>query len=618
MTHYTCSNCGGPIHPAQQQCPQCGAELLWQEAVGRTRYVRKLPRLGPPRGPRFGVLLRLSLGMVLVLGVFLLASLWGIRQGLQERQARIGEVAFSHYRQGLLHLLDGDVNAARQDFAQVLLVQPQATPQVIAGNITPTATVTPATPTPTPTPSLNEFSLDDNLKHAQALMDAGQWQEAIARLQWLSQLDPGYQSGLITQMLFNAHSQQAQAYVDQGDIDAAAAELDAALALMPDNSSARQLKQAIETYRRGKAALGQDWDTAIAAFTELYALAPDFMDARQLLFEAYVGSGDSLRHADPCRAFNRYQLALQIEREPQVRAKLEDARLRCQPAQPGPAGGTPIAVGGPAPVAATGLIAYTQFDEEQTYHRIRLWDVAAMQPAADVAEQSLQPDIGPDDAIVARSTHPERFGLSIYRQGAEPRRLTRDAGDSFPRWSPDGSRILFSSTTRTADQQAHIFLLDLTSGAVRDLGPGETPDWSPDGRQAVYAGCEASGAACGLWIIDLESGERRQLTSVAGDRRPRWSPDGQHIAFMSNGRSPSWDLFVVDAVNGDIPYFSLDDAQDGMPAWSPDSNWLAFLSDREGDWAVYSWSLSTLDVTRLFPVPGALPDWLEASLDWGP
>ncbi|HVJ80615.1 MAG TPA: S9 family peptidase, partial [Planctomycetia bacterium] len=71
-----------------------------------------------------------------------------------------------------------------------------------------------------------------------------------------------------------------------------------------------------------------------------------------------------------------------------------------------------------------------------------------------------------------------------------PRRLTNSGKkDSHPRWSPDGTKILFQSNRSGASQ---------------------------------------------LWVIDVGGGEARQLTTIAtGAESAQWSPDGSKIAFVS-------------------------------------------------------------------------------------
>jgi len=624
MSNYTCSQCGAEITTIQNRCRECGSEIEWEQAVGRVRYTSRLPELGPPRGPRFRTLILGSLVMIAVLAVLLLAGLWGVERGLQERRAVIGEIAFEQYRRGVQDILNGDLGAARQKFGQVVVVEMQVTPTP-----TPAASTAPTEPDPesdpahdalTPTPSLNQIAQDEALAQVQALMDGEQWPEAIEQLHILIDLDPGYQTELIGQMLFNANYNQALAYEADKDIENATIALDEALRLRPENTDGIKFKQAISLYQEGLAAKGDDWDTSINILTELFALDPDFLDTPEQLFYAYAGHGDSLRRSNSCFAVERYQLALQLQRDPQVRAKLADARLRCgeQTTVAGADGETPAPQsGGATPTVATGQIAYTYFDNDLTYHRTRFWDINRSVPGASIADEALQPDVGPNDAIAVRSTNHDSYGIAVIENPGQPStRLTEEAGDRSPRWSPDGKHIAFASTSRSNDNKSHIYLIDVGSGAVEDLGLGQDPNWAPGGLQMVYQSCGDSGDRCGLWIIDLELGKSRQLTDNEGDAMPAWSSDGQHIAFMSAGRSPSWDIFVADAETGNIPFFALDDADDGLPTWSPDGQFLALLSNREGDWAIYAWSLDDLSINRLFPVDGPLPSWQEAGLDW--
>jgi Tol biopolymer transport system component len=97
------------------------------------------------------------------------------------------------------------------------------------------------------------------------------------------------------------------------------------------------------------------------------------------------------------------------------------------------------------------------------------------------------------------------------------------------------------------------------------------PKWSPDGKSILYV---KGGREKGLWIIDLEGGERtpRQIfsPSEAGIFFPHWSPDGQQILFTysyGRGENVRNDIAIVNS-DGSNFRILVKDAYEGC--WLPD------------------------------------------------
>ncbi|MFQ5696226.1 MAG: TolB family protein, partial [Terriglobia bacterium] len=89
----------------------------------------------------------------------------------------------------------------------------------------------------------------------------------------------------------------------------------------------------------------------------------------------------------------------------------------------------------------------------------------------------------------------------------------------------------------------------------RSLGSVEV---SPDGKRAVFVATAAdfdeNVMNSDLWLVELESGRSFQLTrGPKRDNKPRWSPDGTKIAFLSNRNSKNTNIWLI--------------APDGGEAW---------------------------------------------------
>lgn len=106
---------------------------------------------------------------------------------------------------------------------------------------------------------------------------------------------------------------------------------------------------------------------------------------------------------------------------------------------------------------------------------------------------------------------------------------------------------------------------------------------SPSGKQIAYVvshvDSEADKELSAIWLMSVETGETRQLTSgTAVDANPKWSPDGKQIAFMST-RSDKGQLYVIPVDGGEAKQVTtLKQGVGGGPSWSPDSKHLAFTA----------------------------------------
>jgi dipeptidyl aminopeptidase/acylaminoacyl peptidase len=67
---------------------------------------------------------------------------------------------------------------------------------------------------------------------------------------------------------------------------------------------------------------------------------------------------------------------------------------------------------------------------------------------------------------------------------------------------------------------------------------------------------------------------------------PRWSPDGQQIAFDSL-REGHRDVYVIGAEGGSLRRLTTETSSDVRPSWSQNGRWIYFGSNRGGDWQVW-------------------------------
>ncbi len=225
--------------------------------------------------------------------------------------------------------------------------------------------------------------------------------------------------------------------------------------------------------------------------------------------------------------------------------------------------------------------------------------LAKGEPITPKGANALYPDVPPNGMQVVYRTM--RRGKHEFRRrsliAGDDRVLPMTGEMLVPRWSDDGTQLAFRRLIPTGVDPAArlnaIVLVGADGTNERNLTtPGEpelTPyDWSSDGKW-ILASCdqgpEARTAVCML-PVDAAPHAEKQMRVIATDPdrnlfQATYSPNQKWIAF--NATSPSLSaIYVVSSEGGQWTPVSEGTFWDDKPRWSPDGRTLYFVSNRSG------------------------------------
>jgi Tol biopolymer transport system component len=203
-----------------------------------------------------------------------------------------------------------------------------------------------------------------------------------------------------------------------------------------------------------------------------------------------------------------------------------------------------------------------------------------------------------DDPAVRKGTkNPMSAVYILDTKTGDQRRLTSFGQHCSGSWSPDGSYLALSFGT---EKSSNIFTSSPDGQHVRRLTDSQAinlkPKWSPDGKSLVFVSIAPQGEGNetpGVYVIDSAGTNSRRVSDMEASNA-HWSPDGKSLLLQS-----ATGLVLLDLENDKTVTLAprIGRPLDGV--FTPDGREVMFRSNHEGTWNLYAVDLTAaMDLNR--------------------
>jgi TolB protein len=246
------------------------------------------------------------------------------------------------------------------------------------------------------------------------------------------------------------------------------------------------------------------------------------------------------------------------------------------------------------------------------------YDGANQHALTHVGSISLSPRVSPDGSRIAFSSL-TRTGWDILMYSVDVGRLVtfpRFGGTNLsPAWSPDGTKLAFSSS-RSGDPE--IYVVDQSGANLKRLTSFKGPDVSPAWNRKTGAQMAWVSGRSGLpqiYTMEADGTNPLRLTEEGYAVSPAWSPNGQFLVFSwirhyGPGAPGAQDIYIMDIASKQWVQLTHDGGRNDFPYWSPDGRHIIFQSSRSGSEQIWTMLADGTNQKQLsFAGSNTQPNW---------
>jgi TolB protein len=231
---------------------------------------------------------------------------------------------------------------------------------------------------------------------------------------------------------------------------------------------------------------------------------------------------------------------------------------------------------------------------------------------------SLSPRISPDGTRLAFSSLTKTgweimmYSMDLDRTVSFPRFGSTNLS---PAWAPDGTRLAFSSSR---GGEPNIYIADASGANSRRLTSDRGPDVGPTFNRKTGAQIAFVSGRTGLpqiYTMEAEGTNVQRVTDQGYAVSPSWSPNGQFLSFSwfrkyGPGAPGANDVYLMDIASKQWVQLTHDGGRNDFPSWSPDGRHIVFQSSRSGGEQIWTMLADGTKVQQLtFSGHNSQPNW---------